>query len=420
MPLAEAQIEDLQKQAVEAAKKADAISKEFEGKDMPADKAKQFEAYMDEHDAKAATAARERRNAETQKAIEAPVHDHPILNGSEGKAADSGEREDRSVAEIFHTKAMRKYLGRGMNALTPEERKAVSSLSDNDGGALASPEFSRMLLAKLRDIVKLRGLATVITTDKQSISFPTLDYDDEPDQTAENETITRVDPTDWTGKRLFVPTKTARTFGVPEELIEDADFDILGLLTDHFAVLFAEKEEKLFLRGTGQGEALGLETAALTANDIAGSTTVIAVEDIIDAVYDIREAYRGTGCAYLMHRNVMREVRKLRGDGGGGAGTGDLLWQPSLQAGQPPTLNGFPALESEFMTDPVSGVGAADGDPMFIFGNFRFYWIIDRKTLQIKRLEEKYAEKDQIGLRLKTRLDGAPVDPNAFIRYNRK
>jgi HK97 family phage major capsid protein len=50
----------------------------------------------------------------------------------------------------------------------------------------------------------------------------------------------------------------------------------------------------------------------------------------------------------LFHRDALKQIRKLRNDAGG-AGTGDYLWQPSTQVGQPDTLLGVGVMSSEYV-----------------------------------------------------------------------
>jgi HK97 family phage major capsid protein len=60
---------------------------------------------------------------------------------------------------------------------------------------------------------------------------------------------------------------------------------------------------------------------------------------------------------------VTLTLRKLR-DGSGGAGTGQYLWQPSMQAGVPDTLAGYPVFTDPAMTALTTNAlkGLAFGD----------------------------------------------------------
>ena len=80
-------------------------------------------------------------------------------------------------------------------------------------------------------------------------------------------------------------------------------------------------------------------------------------------------------------------------------------------------LAGYPLVESEFMPD---GTSTTTGDPYMFFGDLKHLWIVDRKSLSLKRLDELYAEKDQIGFRLRKRMDAAPVLRDPFRILVRK
>ncbi len=200
---------------------------------------------------------------------------------------------------------------------------------------------------------------------------------------AQNAAIPQANLTNLFGKIQFTPHKRAVIIPIPLELVEDAVVDVGSLLTDFFALRFAEIEENDFINGIGVNQPLGLINAPnLPSLAIAGSTTNMVPEDLIKTVYAMRAVYR-RDATWLMHRLVVQAVRLFRTNIGG-AGTGSFLFQPSFQAGEPPTLLGFPLLESEFMPNPYTG---AAGTPMALFSNLKFYWIVDRIDLMVQRLE---------------------------------
>lgn len=56
---------------------------------------------------------------------------------------------------------------------------------------------------------------------------------------------------------------------------------------------------------------------------------------------------------------------------------------------------------------------AADSVPI-IFGDISYYWIGDRKGIIFKRLNERYADKGQVGFLASRRVDGKLVLPEAI------
>lgn len=419
MALANVHINEWHEKAVAEAKAAQAILTEFKGKELPKDKEEQVDKHLAQHDVYKARADREFQAAEAVKAIDAdPVVKHSFTDGG---------RADVRLDDEQHRKALGKFLFKGVGALSeseakllvPSGTKTLSSLSDPDGGATLRGQVLNELITKLKNRVKMRQFARVITTDAPFVEALTYDFEDTPPTVIENAAVAEVDVANIFGKKTFVPKDKARILRVPKTLIEDSDFDIVDMLLDDYAGIYARLEERVFFTGDGATEGKGILTESLPAADIAGSTTVVAVEDIINAEYDLPEQYRGLTAGYLMHRNYVRRFRKLRSDGGGGAGTGEFLWQPSVQAGEPARLNGRPVIESEWMPDP-DAVGSADGDAAFIFGDLKRFWIVDRRSLTIQRLVERYAEYRQVGFVLDKRFDSGVTLLEAFKRYNRK
>lgn len=89
--------------------------------------------------------------------------------------------------------------------------------------------------------------------------------------------------------------------------------------------------------------------------------------------------------------------------------TGQYLWQPSVQAGRPATFLGYPVYNQE----DVPGIAA--GNKAVIFGDFKAgYRILDRQNTSLTRLNELYAEQGLVGFRVKYRVGGAVVRPEAI------
>jgi len=310
-----------------------------------------------------------------------------------------------------------------LHALSDIERKALSPLTDPEGGMLLTDEYRTEIIRKLRNAVHIRQRARVITTAAAQVSFPTFDPQDSQTtlpQAQPNAAIGAANLTNIFGKVTFTPHKRATIVQIPLELIEDAAVDVTSLITDFFgSIRLPEIEEVDFISGTGVNQPVGLITAmkskGLPTLAIAGATTAMVPEDIVKTVYGIREVYR-RGASFLLHRLVIQAVRLFRTNIGG-AGTGSFMFQPSVQAGEPATLFGYPILESEFFTNPYAG---AAGDAMMMFGDLSYYWIVDRIDMMLQRLNELYAANDQVGFRLRVRYDGAPVlaEPFLFLTRN--
>jgi len=113
---------------------------------------------------------------------------------------------------------------------------------------------------------------------------------------------------------------------------------------------------------------------------------------IVDTVYSLKKAYRA-GAHWLMNRSSVASIRKLKDK------DGNYRWQPSMQVGQPSTLEGYPIEEAEDMPDI-----AANAFPI-AFGNFKEgYTIVDRLGLTV--LRDPYTNKPMVGFYIRKRTGG--------------
>jgi HK97 family phage major capsid protein len=342
-------------------------------------------------------------------------------------------------ARVMLNKAFR---SRGFHSLSRKEAEfltasrvdqLMSPYIDRDGGMITAEEMRNEVISHIRDLTYIRGRAYKIATQAASVAFPSMKLDVRLTGTragrGTGEAPVRL--RDIFGKTRFIPSGEGRIVLVPEELLQDATYDIVGFIAREIAKNDLEMEEELFLAGSGSGEPLGILTA-LQKLKAAGYPEIgfahsgssngdFTAEDIRIFRYNLKAKYRvggpNDGPSWLGPRAFIRRVALFRTEPGG-AHTGDFLFQSGLSAGDPNTLAGDIFLESEFITDAIT-TGTA-GDPMVLYGNLGYYWIVDRSSLDVKVLGELYQETDEIGYKYSKRFDAAPVRPDAFIYMERK
>lgn len=123
-----------------------------------------------------------------------------------------------------------------------------------------------------------------------------------------------------------------------------------------------------FVKGNGTTQAQGILTSTETRSVEAAGVTITA-DDLIDTFYSIASAYSARG-AWMMNRGTMAVVRKMKDSDGA------YLWQPSIAAGQPPTLLGRPVYEAVDMP-----AVAPEATPV-LFGDFASgYMLVDHVAL---------------------------------------
>ena len=132
----------------------------------------------------------------------------------------------------------------------------------------------------------------------------------------------------------------------------------------------------------------------------AASATTITADEIINLIYSLKRPYRKKA-VFITNDATLAILRKLKD------GNGAYMWQPSLVAGEPDKLLGYPVYTSQYMP------AVAAGNKTVIFGDISYYNIGDRGTRSFAELRELFAGNGMIGYVAKERVDGKLVLPEA-------
>lgn len=320
-----------------------------------------------------------------------------------------GSPEPQSEGEKPSSAAFFKYIRSGVVALEPAERKAL--VEDATGQYLITAELEGEIERTLPTLTILRPLCArrSITKDRlklRSIAEVSVGW---------GKLETGTDITEST------PTPGAPTYQYVEDLyglakigedeLDDSDINLQALLADSFSRAIAEAEETAFAVGAGhdseEPEGMTVNATILAATRSVTTAGTALVEDFLKLIYDCPAQYRKNG-AFLVKSATELALRELRGDGGGGAGTGNFLWQPSVQAGRPATFLGYPIYPQEDLAALASAVAV-----IAVFGDFKSgYRILDRKGITLQRLSELYSEAGLVGFKIHKRTGGAAIMPS--------
>lgn len=267
------------------------------------------------------------------------------------------------------------------------------------GGYLVPVEFDRTLVKALARENVIRSLAKVITTAApHRINVALTDV--AADWVAESGVFT---PSTPTFNQLSLDAFTLRAAAlVSEELLQDSMFDLEDYLINNFALAFAAKEEQAFCVGTGEGQPTGIFT--VKGGDV-GVTTAgaadIKADELIDLTYSLKDGYK-RNAAFVLNSATLAGIRKLKD------GNGVYMWQPSLQAGEPDRLLGFPVYISQYAPTVAANAYTV------AFGDFQNYWIADRSGRTIRRANELHIANLQTGFYAFQRVDGKTVLPEGI------
>jgi HK97 family phage major capsid protein len=200
--------------------------------------------------------------------------------------------------------------------------------------------------------------------------------------------------------------KYAALIQVSSEMIADSGItDLLGFIARQAATGVGTAVNAGLTTGTGTTQPTGIVTAASSA--VTGGTGVAGAptgDNLLDLVYSVASPYRRRGASFQMNATTLAGVRKLKDT------TNQYLWQPSVQAGQPDTLLGFPVYENP---DVAS---AATGARSVIFGDASCYFVRQVGGITLARSDEYAFNTDLVTFRVTWRGDGNLID-TAGVKY---
>jgi HK97 family phage major capsid protein len=299
-------------------------------------------------------------------------------------------------------RASDEYKRSMLDALRSNFRRVSDILQegvDADGGYLVPIEYDDRLIESLKEENIFRQFATIIKTGGErkiniAASTPAAAWIEEGGAlTFGDATFEQIN---LDAHKLHVAVK------VTEELLYDNVFQLENYILEKFGKALANAEEDAFLNGDGIGKPLGIfaETGGGQVGVTTASTTAITADEVINLIYALKRPYR-KDAKFITNDQTLAVLRKLKD------GNGAYMWQPSLQAGEPDRLLGYPIYTSAFV--PV----IAAGKPVMAFGDFSYYNIGDRGSRSFQELKELYAGNGMVGYVAKERVDGKLVLPEA-------
>jgi HK97 family phage major capsid protein len=323
----------------------------------------------------------------------------------------SGGYGSAAKSEGAHKAAFRAFLKGGFRSLSGAQIRTLTQGTDTAGGFLVpDEEFINQLIKKADEVLFIRQLATkYMISGSKAGGIPTLETDfSDCDWTTELGTGS-LDNLVF-GKRKLIPNALAKRVKISNLLLNNSTMDPESLVIDRLVRKFAVTEEKGFLTGDGSNKPLGLFTASSsgisTSRDVSTDNTSSAVtfDGLINAQESIKEVYQAKA-VWLVSRALKKMVRKLKD------GQNQYIWEPSTVVGAPSMLLGSPLYTSEFAPATFT-----TGLYVGIYGDMSFYGIADSIDQRVQRLDELYAETNEVGFIGRREIDGQPLLEEAFAR----
>ena len=329
-------------------------------------------------------------DAELSRPTASPITNHPGSNMAgemkKGKASDA-------YRDAFW-KAMR-------NKNSYDVHNALQIGTDSEGGYLVPDEFERTLIESLEEENVFRSIAKVITTSSGDRKIPVVATKGTAFWVDEEGAIPESD--DAFGQVSIGAYKLATMIKVSEELLNDNVFNLEAYIAKEFGRRIGAKEEEAFFIGDGTGKPTGIfnATGGAQLGITAASATAITIDEVMDLFYSLKSPYR-KNAIFVMNDATVKAIRKLKD------GSGQYIWQPSIQAGAPDTILNRPVKTSAYVPTIASGAKS------IAFGDFGYYWVADRQGRSFQRLNELFAATGQVGFRATQRVDGKLILPEAI------
>lgn len=389
---------------------------------MPSAEAENRSRLLDEAMRLKGLAEQEKQFADLESWAHQPDGPHPAMAAQAafhaGQADANGGTLDQKTSEVQTKQSVASFakaLRSGKDALSVEEKAAM--IEDATGQIvvphdIAGPIFLTLpRLGVLRDLVFVRPTTSNLV-DLRALTGATAAWGKiELGTTATqyDAAIAATGPSTITVQNLNALVQ----IGVDE--LSDTDANLVGLVQEIVGQKFAEMEDDAFANGNGTSKPFGIATRATVGGAIPASQGVTAAAsavspDLLKTMPFLISARFAANGSYLASDDATQAIALLKDS------TSNYLWQPSVQAGQPDRLFGYPFYRLSGMPSMTTGAGFSD--PAVLFGDLRSgYMVADRQRITVQRLDERYADIGMVGFLFRQRVGGDVIRPAAFAKY---
>lgn len=272
----------------------------------------------------------------------------------------------------------------------------VRDMADSTGSYPAPDEFIDSYTTALEKENLFRRIATVVKTTSTEGKI---------------HAVTSTGTAAWVGENIAIPEsadtvtqfalesyKLASLTRLKQSFVSDNKFDLEKYLKNEFARRFGREEENAFINGDGIDAPTGIlhPTEGAQVGVTATGTDAITYDEVIKLYFSLDKHYR-KNAVWVMNDETALYLRTLKDT------NGNYLWNHVDN-----TILGKPVVHSPYMP------GIESGEKAIAFGDFSYYWVIERQPLTMKVLNEKYSLEGQIGFAAFERLDAKLIIPESI------
>ncbi len=169
--------------------------------------------------------------------------------------------------------------------------------------------------------------------------------------------------------------KLAAVVRISDDFVNSSSFNLEDNVLRNFAVAMSRAEEQAFITGNGTEMPYGLLHEERGA-EVGVTAQSLTYDDVVKLFFSVKAKYRKKG-KWIMNDETAHALRSIKDK------DGNYLWNHSDD-----NILGKEVLISEFMP--------TEGTPI-LFGDLRYYRIIDRCRINIRELMERFAYNNEIG-----------------------
>lgn len=292
------------------------------------------------------------------------------------------------------------------------EKRAAMGVASGSIGLYTAPDspmgaLERALLA----FGGMRQVSTVFrTASGTDMPFPTNnDTSNKGAILAENTQVSEVDPT--FGQLVLNSFKySSKLVLIARELLQDSAVNIPELIGQILGERIGRIQNDHFTTGDASSKPNGVVTAATSSSITTAAAATISYDNIVDLVHKLDPAYR-PGARFMLHDGALKVIKKLKVLQYSGDTTGAPLWIPGLGGTVGDTILNYPYTVNQSLDTPAAGTKSV------LFGDFSKYLIRDVADIRLVRMDERYADYDQVGFTAFMRSDGDLLDAGTHPVY---
>lgn len=370
---------------------------------------KKFDALMADADAKKVEIDRHQRALDAAQEMGSRIEQRA---GREHISKDQAEEQAQNVRRAYAD-----WMRYGISGLAPEDREIMQNRFVNDprmggvpgvrnaqsvgsgsGGGYTVPDEQ---MASIVEAMKLYGGMRAVSTIMITGGGSDLPIPTDNDTSVVGEIITEnSDHNDGDVSFGQVVMQaflySSKIIKVSRQFLQDTSISQLeAYLNRKIAQRIGRIQNTHFTTGDGSSKPRGAVTASTLGKTAAGAAA-ITYDELVDLMHSVDPAYQ-SNARWMLNFATLGIIRKLKDS------ANMPVWAP-MANGAPDTLLGRPYIINQDIPAATTGLKSV------LYGDFSNYHIRDAGGVVLLRLEERYAEKLQVGFLGFLRSDGDLVD----------